>query len=285
MLIDEAIAKVKGAPEIIIPEGLDLESPIRKLGMYVKRAYNNPNSNEKMIKGFLPTQDEITSLYNVYTDIVTYHTPLKDITTKSKNVVTILKGFGFLIKNLGGDNWSLTDDETEATNESVDVLETVIKKFYPIKESNNTNAAVKSLGQYLDGVYNKGERWSVNNISPTMGEVAELYDVYKNIVHDHVDLKAITTISKNVSDILKSFGFNVVEDGVGWALAEGYETGRTNYPKWVDKIFMDRMGCLPKEYGRILDVYELKDCCEITFNVGGDAVTYRINTDGTIGER
>jgi uncharacterized protein (UPF0297 family) len=98
------------------------------------------------------------------------------------------------------------------------LINTVIKNLYPIQES-KSDGAVKNLGEYLDGVYNKGARWGYNGIEPTMGEVGQLYDIYKNIVHDHVALKDITTISKTVSDMLKAFGFNVVEQGIGWALS------------------------------------------------------------------
>ena len=80
--------------------------------------------------------------------------------------------------------------------------------------------AIKNLGTYLDNVYNHQARWKIGKINPTMCEVTQLYDVYKYIVHDKVNPCEITTVSQNVSDALKYFGFKVVEKEVGWAIAE-----------------------------------------------------------------
>lgn len=80
--------------------------------------------------------------------------------------------------------------------------------------------AIKNLGTYLDNVYNHQARWKIGKINPTMGEVTQLYDVYKHIVHDKINPCEITTISQNVSDALKYFGFKVVEKGIGWRIGE-----------------------------------------------------------------
>ena len=81
--------------------------------------------------------------------------------------------------------------------------------------------AIKNLGEYLDNVYNNHARWKIGkNINPTMGEVTQLYDVYKYIVKDKVNPCEITTISQNVADALKYFGFKVKTQGVGWVIAE-----------------------------------------------------------------
>ena len=85
----------------------------------------------------------------------------------------------------------------------------------PVKDK-----AVQALGHELDRIYNQGGSWTINGIRPTMSEVAGLYDVYKHIVRDHIDKSKITTISQTVSDILKSLGFKVKEQGVGWCLTE-----------------------------------------------------------------
>ena len=157
------------------------------------------------------------------------------------------------------------------------LINTVIKNLYPIQES-KSDGAIKKLGEYLDGVYNKGARWGYNGIEPTMGEVSELYDVYKHIVHDKVDLPNITTISKNVSDMLKAFGFNVVEQGVGWALSEAKKPDKL--PAWAKKMFNEQT-----PGGRILDVYVNGDTCEITADVFGDVTRYVMRKDGFIGEK
>lgn len=89
-----------------------------------------------------------------------------------------------------------------------------------LKCSNDTKNALKNLSDYLYDVYKNGGSWSRNNISPTASEVAELYDVYKYIVHDHVDIKDITTIRQAVHDLLVYFGFKLKNKGVGWNLTE-----------------------------------------------------------------
>ena len=80
--------------------------------------------------------------------------------------------------------------------------------------------AINNLGKYLDSVYNHGARWNVGKINPTLNEVTQLYDTYKWLVHDHIEPNKCETISKNVADALKYFGFKVVEKGIGWAIAE-----------------------------------------------------------------
>lgn len=81
--------------------------------------------------------------------------------------------------------------------------------------------AIKNLGKYIDDVYNNGSRWKIGkSINPTMMEVTQLYDVYKYIVHDKVKPCEITTISQNVADALKYFGFKLKEQGIGWVITE-----------------------------------------------------------------
>jgi len=103
-------------------------------------------------------------------------------------------------------------------------INSVLSTIRPIYESSKVPAkyknAVDTLGDYLDGVYNKNKRWETFGISPTAAEVAELYDVYKHLVHDGVNLSDIETISQTVHDMLAAFGFNLKEKGVGWVLSE-----------------------------------------------------------------
>lgn len=105
-------------------------------------------------------------------------------------------------------------------------IDEVISEIYPIKEATDPDfdSAVESLAQQLDRIYNQGGKWSIAGINLTMGEVAELYDIYKNIVHDHAYINKITTISKNVKDSLITLGFNVKPQGIGWVLTESYES-------------------------------------------------------------
>lgn len=102
------------------------------------------------------------------------------------------------------------------------LIDKVISNIYPIYEASDPGIdhAVEGLAQQLDRIYNQGGKWKISGINLTMGEVAELYDIYKNIVHDHVDINKITTISQNVKDSLIALGFNVKPQGVGWALTE-----------------------------------------------------------------
>ena len=97
----------------------------------------------------------------------------------------------------------------------------------PVKDK-----AVQALGKELDRIYNQGGSWNINGISPTMGEVAELYDVYKHIVRDHVAKENITTISQKVADILKSLGFKVKEQGIGWCLTESEDLDDDEFDEW-----------------------------------------------------
>ena len=101
-------------------------------------------------------------------------------------------------------------------------IDDVIKKVYPInlRESKGTDKAVQNLGRELDRIYNKNGRWNIDGTELTMAEVAELYDVYKWITKDHVKFENIETVSKNVAKCLKALGFNVVDQGIGWALSE-----------------------------------------------------------------
>ena len=124
----------------------------------------------------------------------------------------------------------ISKNELLRTNEAASIemtpnatfIDGVLNSVYPIEES-NTDDAVSALGRELDRIYHKGGSWTINGFKPTMAEVGMLYDVYKNIVHDHAPLSSITTISQTVSDILKSLGFNVNTKGIGWCLAEGEE--------------------------------------------------------------
>ena len=153
-----------------------------------------------------------------------------------------------------------------------------------ISLSEGKNQAVQNLGKELDRIYNQGGSWKINGINPTMSEVAELYDVYKHIVHDHVTLKNITTISKNVSDILKSLGFNVKEQGVGWCLSEAVNRKLYSFndlPEWAKPIVRDEFG----EEQKYLDLYFDRDFVELTYREGGDYLTFRIRPDGTVSAR
>jgi hypothetical protein len=105
-------------------------------------------------------------------------------------------------------------------------IDSVINHIYPINESSGQSEPVKSLGKYLDNIYNKGGSWQINNINPTISEVEQLYDIYRNLAHDHVAPDKITTISSNVMEILKALGFKVIPDGVGWKLSEAFITNR-----------------------------------------------------------
>lgn len=166
------------------------------------------------------------------------------------------------------------------------LINDVISKVYPIKEAASGSAAIKRLGAELDRIYNSGGSWKIEGIDPTMGEVAELYDVYKNIVHDHVDPNKITTISKNVSDILKALGFNVVEKGIGWSLKEeSLEESRRytfmDLPDWAKPIVKDEFG----ERQTYSDLYVDSDFVEIAYSEGGDYMRFRIRKDGTVTAR
>lgn len=112
------------------------------------------------------------------------------------------------------------------------LINEVVQKFYPIDGGSKFGPEVEELGRQLDRIYNQGGRWNIEGVEPTMGEVAELYDVYKHIVWDGVSYSAITTNSKNVSEILKKLGFKVKEQGAGWTLSE--QAGSVN--KQVYKV-------------------------------------------------
>ena len=157
------------------------------------------------------------------------------------------------------------------------LINDVIKKVYPVYESKDADVATQALGKELDRIYNHGGTWTINGISPTMSEVGELYDVYKNIVHDHVKLSDITTISKTVRDILDSLGFNLKEQGTGWALTEGKTV--SDLPEWAKKIWDEQID------GRLLNFYDNGDCIDLFVDRYGNAVNYRIYKDGKVFER
>jgi len=100
-------------------------------------------------------------------------------------------------------------------------IDDVIRYVYPLDEAAgyDNDSAVKKLGAELDRIYRGGEM-KISGISLTPALCSELRDDYQAIVKNSVDLDQIETISKDVSGVLKSLGFNVVSSGTGWKLAE-----------------------------------------------------------------
>ena len=165
-------------------------------------------------------------------------------------------------------------------------IDEVIKQAFPIYEADgeyNNQAAVKKLGDELDRIYNRKGKWSIEGIELTMGEVAQLYDIHKNIVKDHVELDRIETVSKSVSDVLKRLGFHVEPSGTGWKLAESKLTEAYRYsfkdvPAWAKDVVRDEFG----EKQGYLDLYDGGNFLDLTYKEGGDVLTYRVRPDGTI---